>query len=168
MMVCGQEISSGRELAAHYRAVRERVWPARLQMLALPPPAQEPAAPDSLVALPVEADLDSKIAASLRLVDQTIPAGTQSFEMVRLIQISVARCFSSTRSELIGRSRLGHIIQPRQLAMTLARQKTQRSHHWIARQFGGRDHSTICHAVSKWTPLIARIRADMGAADAAD
>ena len=42
---------------------------------------------------------------------------------------------------------LPHVAQVRQVAMYLARSLTQRTYPEIGRLFGGRDHSTVIHAV---------------------
>jgi chromosomal replication initiator protein len=49
--------------------------------------------------------------------------------------------FSERRSRSVAR--------PRQIAMYLAKQLTQRSLPEIGRKFGGRDHTTVMHAVRK-------------------
>ncbi|WP_334175968.1 helix-turn-helix domain-containing protein, partial [Pseudoxanthobacter sp.] len=41
------------------------------------------------------------------------------------------------------------IVRPRQIAMYLAKTMTPRSLPEIGRQFGGRDHTTVLHAVRK-------------------
>ena len=41
------------------------------------------------------------------------------------------------------------MARPRQIAMYLAKQLTSRSLPEIGRKFGGRDHTTVMHAVKK-------------------
>ena len=41
------------------------------------------------------------------------------------------------------------VARPRQVAMFLSKQLTQRSLPEIGRKFGGRDHTTVMHAVRK-------------------
>ena len=50
------------------------------------------------------------------------------------------------------------IARPRQIAMYLAKQLTQRSLPEIGRKFGGRDHTTVMHAVKKVDELRAADR----------
>ncbi|MGZ9034359.1 MAG: helix-turn-helix domain-containing protein, partial [Rhodospirillales bacterium] len=45
---------------------------------------------------------------------------------------------------------------PRQVAMYLAKQLTTRSLPEIGRKFGGRDHTTVMHAVRKVEELCAQ------------
>ena len=47
------------------------------------------------------------------------------------------------------------VARPRQVAMYLAKQLTPRSLPEIGRKFGGRDHTTVMHAVKKIEELIA-------------
>jgi chromosomal replication initiator protein len=46
------------------------------------------------------------------------------------------------------------VARPRQVAMYLAKQLTTRSLPEIGRKFGGRDHTTVIHAVRKIDELI--------------
>ena len=50
------------------------------------------------------------------------------------------------------------IARPRQIAMWLSKQLTQRSLPEIGRKFGGRDHTTVMHAVKKIEELRASDR----------
>ena len=52
-------------------------------------------------------------------------------------------------------SRARAVARPRQVAMYLAKQLTARSLPEIGRKFGGRDHTTVMHAVRKVEELIA-------------
>jgi chromosomal replication initiator protein len=47
------------------------------------------------------------------------------------------------------------IVKPRQIAMYLAKTLTPRSFPEIGRRFGGRDHTTVLHAVRKIEELIS-------------
>jgi len=47
------------------------------------------------------------------------------------------------------------VARPRQVAMYLAKQLTPRSLPEIGRKFGGRDHTTVIHAVRKIEELSA-------------
>jgi chromosomal replication initiator protein len=50
------------------------------------------------------------------------------------------------------------VARPRQVAMYLAKQLTPRSLPEIGRKFGGRDHTTVMHAVRKIEELKAQDR----------
>ncbi len=47
------------------------------------------------------------------------------------------------------------IVKPRQVAMYLSKTMTPRSFPEIGRRFGGRDHTTVLHAVRKIEEMIA-------------
>jgi chromosomal replication initiator protein len=65
------------------------------------------------------------------------------------IQRIVARHFNVPRSDLLSNRRTRTIVRPRQVAMYLAKTLTPRSLPEIGRRFGGRDHTTVLHAVRK-------------------
>ena len=52
-------------------------------------------------------------------------------------------------SDMISSRRSRTISRPRQLAMFLAKNLTSKSLPEIGRRFGGRDHTTVIHAVKK-------------------
>ena len=55
--------------------------------------------------------------------------------------------FMVSPTEIIGPSRQRHIFRARQAAMYVARVTGQNSYPAIGRMFGGRDHTTVLHAV---------------------
>lgn len=65
------------------------------------------------------------------------------------IQRSVADYFSIRLSEMLSDRRARTIVRPRQMAMYLCKHMTNRSFPEIGRKFGGRDHTTVMHAVQK-------------------
>ncbi|MBL8669480.1 MAG: chromosomal replication initiator protein DnaA [Alphaproteobacteria bacterium] len=71
------------------------------------------------------------------------------------IQKRVAEYFGIKLTEMKSERRARAVARPRQVAMYLAKQLTQRSLPDIGRQFGGRDHTTVMHAVRKVEELIA-------------
>ncbi len=76
---------------------------------------------------------------------------SQDSKRVRIedIQKIVARQFNVTRNDLLSNRRTRVIVRPRQVAMYLAKIMTPRSLPEIGRRFGGRDHTTVLHAVRK-------------------
>ena len=52
--------------------------------------------------------------------------------------------------------RTANVVRPRQIAMYLSKVLTLRSLPEIGRRFGGRDHTTVLHAVRKIEELSAR------------
>jgi len=65
------------------------------------------------------------------------------------IQRIVARHYNVSKTELLSNRRTRTIVKPRQIAMYLAKIMTPRSLPEIGRRFGGRDHTTVLHAVRK-------------------
>lgn len=65
------------------------------------------------------------------------------------IQKRVAEHFNIRMSEMHSARRARAVARPRQVAMYLAKQLTSRSLPEIGRKFGGRDHTTVMHAVRK-------------------
>lgn len=65
------------------------------------------------------------------------------------IQRVVARHYNVSKTELLSNRRTRTIVKPRQIAMYLAKIMTPRSLPEIGRRFGGRDHTTVLHAVRK-------------------
>jgi len=63
------------------------------------------------------------------------------------IQRSVCAHFKLDKSDMVSKRRLRCVARPRQIAMYLAKEMTPRSYPEIGRRFGGRDHSTVIHAV---------------------
>jgi chromosomal replication initiator protein len=63
------------------------------------------------------------------------------------IQRKVCEHFRIRQTEMGSARRAREVARPRQIAMYLAKQLTQRSLPEIGRRFGGRDHTTVIHAV---------------------
>ena len=75
------------------------------------------------------------------------------------IQRRVAEHFNIKMAEMTSSRRARIVARPRQVAMYLAKQLTSRSLPEIGRKFGGRDHTTVMHAVRKIEELSASDRA---------
>lgn len=65
------------------------------------------------------------------------------------IQRAVSKHFNVSKQDLLSSRRTRSIVWPRQIAMYLAKSLTLRSLPEIGRRFGGRDHTTVLHAVRK-------------------
>ena len=65
------------------------------------------------------------------------------------IQREVSRHYNIKLDEMHSRRRSQNIVQPRQVAMYLAKNLTSNSYPEIGHHFGGRDHTTVMHAVGK-------------------
>ncbi|MDB5365905.1 MAG: chromosomal replication initiator protein DnaA [Rhodospirillales bacterium] len=71
------------------------------------------------------------------------------------IQKKVAEHFNMRVADMYSERRARAVARPRQVAMFLAKQLTQRSLPEIGRKFGGRDHTTVMHACKKVEELMA-------------
>ena len=78
------------------------------------------------------------------------------------IQRKVADYYAIKLSDLLSARRAREVARPRQVAMFLAKRLTPRSLPDIGRRFGGRDHTTVMHAVKR----IEELRADDSELDA--
>ena len=77
------------------------------------------------------------------------------------IQKTVAEYFRIRVSDLSSKRRYRSIVRPRQIAMALARELTNRSFPEIGAAFGDRDHTTVLHACRK----VDELRKSDGALD---
>lgn len=71
------------------------------------------------------------------------------------IQKKVAEHYNIRVADMHSARRARAVARPRQIAMYLAKQLTPRSLPEIGRKFGGRDHTTVIHAVRKVEELAA-------------
>lgn len=85
------------------------------------------------------------------VIDTVGRAGEVSLQK---ITASVAKRFRQKASDLRSGSRKQQIVRARSLAMFLARRLTSKSLHQIGDHFGGRDHSTVLHAIRKTESLL--------------
>lgn len=96
----------------------------------------------SLVGRPVNLEMTKEVLQDLiRANDRrvTIPE----------IQRHVAEYFNIRLSELLSARRARVVARPRQIAMYLSKSLTSKSLPEIGRKFGGRDHTTVIHAVKR-------------------
>ena len=73
---------------------------------------------------------------------------------IEQIQRKVCDLFGIRLSDLKAKTRTKAIAFPRQIAMYLARQLTHASLAEVGRAFGGKDHTTVLHAVDKVQALL--------------
>jgi chromosomal replication initiator protein len=75
--------------------------------------------------------------------------GAQRRVTIDQIQKAVSDHFELKPLDLVSARRARAVARPRQIAMYLAKRLTTRSLPEIGRKFGGRDHSTVIHAVRR-------------------
>ncbi|MEO7240020.1 MAG: chromosomal replication initiator protein DnaA [Sphingomicrobium sp.] len=78
------------------------------------------------------------------------------------IQTQVAEHYRIRKAEMTSARRAREVARPRQVAMYLSKQLTPKSLPDIGRRFGGRDHTTVIHAVKQ----IEKLRASDAELDA--
>lgn len=78
------------------------------------------------------------------------------------IQRTVCEAFSISLTDMSSKRRARAVARPRQVAMYLSKKLTKRSLPDIGRRFGGRDHTTVMHAVKR----INQLRGDDATFDA--
>lgn len=76
----------------------------------------------------------------------------------KVILEATAATFGFTIDELKGTSRRRPLVNARQISMYVMREMTDFSYPMIAREFGGRDHTTVIHAVDKISRLMPERR----------
>ena len=69
---------------------------------------------------------------------------------------TVARFYSVAEKDLRGKGRTKEIVLPRQVAMYVMREETDRSLADIGQALGGRDHTTVLHGIDKMVGEIER------------
>ncbi len=88
--------------------------------------------------------------ASMLLRDQSFAnsAGEGRIKIEDILKV-VGRHYNVAKADLLSPRRARTVVLPRQIGMYLAKKLTSRSLPEIGRRFGGRDHSTVLHAVRK-------------------
>ena len=99
--------------------------------------------------------LDMAEAAIRDLVRPNDPKRVRVDDILRV----VAKHYNVSRADLLSQRRTANVVKPRQIAMYLAKILTLRSLPEIGRRFGGRDHTTVLHAVRKIDGLVNADRA---------
>lgn len=78
--------------------------------------------------------------------------------LIEDIQRLVSNHFNISKADLVSQRRTRAIVRPRQIAMYLCKIMTPRSFPEIGKRFGGRDHTTVIHAVNKVEELMSQDR----------
>jgi chromosomal replication initiator protein len=106
----------------------------------------------SLTHEPITVDRATQVLADLLSENQPRPITPQ------LILEEAAAQFGFTVEELKSKHRQRPLVTARQIAMYVMRELTELSYPNIAREFGGRDHTTVIHAVEKIGALMSKDR----------
>ncbi len=93
-----------------------------------------------------------------KVLSDVLEAGEPRRITPKLILNDTSEMFGFTIEELCGPSRRRPLVTARQISMYVFRQLTDFSYPAIAREFGGRDHTTVIHAVDKISRLMKERR----------
>ncbi|MDB5597625.1 MAG: chromosomal replication initiator protein DnaA [Hyphomicrobiales bacterium] len=157
------------EMGSLDEALRVKILDTRIAAARVSQPTFEvPPAVVSLVAMSIQTngrDLDgavNRLLAHVTLTGAPLTVETAEIairDLVRTrepkrvkiedIQKLVATHFNVSRADILSSRRTATVVRPRQIAMYLAKILTLRSLPEIGRRFGGRDHTTVLHAVRK-------------------
>lgn len=72
------------------------------------------------------------------------------------IQAEVCKSYGINNHELVGSKRSRNIVLPRHIAMYLSREMTEESLPSIGSHFGGKDHTTVMHAINNVKEMIKK------------
>ncbi|MEM9732894.1 MAG: chromosomal replication initiator protein DnaA [Pseudomonadota bacterium] len=89
-----------------------------------------------------------------KMLGHLVQSGEQKRVRIEDIQKVTARHYNVSKNDLLSNRRTRVIVRPRQIAMYLSKILTPRSLPEIGRRFGGRDHTTVLHAVRKIEGLL--------------
>ena len=91
-----------------------------------------------------------------KLLKNLVKKETPKIISIELIQKEVSALFDLTVKDIKSSQKQKKISEPRQIAMFLSRKYTSSSFPEIGRRFGGKNHSTVVHAVKNIEKKIAR------------
>jgi hypothetical protein len=142
-----REYTSASEMLANYQRIRKTYRDAPPGYVVLPVKA-EPAPPSAPAPEPPPAAyiLPPMVIGPLEGVERRI--------MLDDVRAAVCRVFGISKIDITSDRRMREIVIPRQIAMALCKRLTGASLPAIGRAFGGRDHTTVLHAVRKMAVFI--------------
>jgi chromosomal replication initiator protein len=101
---------------------------------------------------PLSAELAEKVLSDILSDRQPRPVTAD------MILAATSAMFGFSEEDLRGKSRRRPLVTARQVGMYVVREMTDLSYPAIAREFGGRDHTTVMHAVEKVGALMKERR----------
>ena len=87
-----------------------------------------------------------------------LPESEDRVITAKLVLDETAKKYGFSVDDLCGRSRRSPLVLARQIGMYVLRELTDYSYPRIAEEFGGRDHTTVMHAVDKIKTMMAEKR----------
>ncbi|WP_417671917.1 chromosomal replication initiator protein DnaA [Roseibium sp.] len=96
-----------------------------------------------------------------KILNDLVRSGEKRNIKIEDIQQVVCKHYNISKNDLLSACRARNLVRPRQIAMYLSKVITPRSLPEIGKRFGGRDHTTVLHAVRK---IEAQSKTDTGLA----
>ncbi|SHL50102.1 chromosomal replication initiator protein DnaA [Roseibium suaedae] len=84
-----------------------------------------------------------------KILNDLVRTGEKRQIKIEDIQQAVCKHYNVSKADLLSSCRARNLVRPRQIAMYLSKTMTPRSLPEIGKRFGGRDHTTVLHAVRK-------------------
>lgn len=141
------------EMRESYVERRKRLWGTpKLEAVEVAPPV----APEPPPAPPKQ-DLAGVVMMLAALAHVSEPHRP----VIKFIKAVVARTFRVTVTELDSHLHSPRFVMPRHVTIVLARHFTPLSLPQIGRAIGGRDHTTIMHALRKMQPIYNRLKSEL-------
>lgn len=97
----------------------------------------------------LEAEIDDLIMRLNRYHDAFTDINLQRTATLKTIKEVVCKAYGVSICDLLSVRRTARVVKPRQIAMYVCKTVTTKSLPEIGRAFGGRDHTTVLHAVRK-------------------
>jgi hypothetical protein len=137
------QLKAHQRRAAFHQSISEKA-------AAIKQSCEAPATPVVKAALATVVDLDAPVPPPVKknwfwIEGVTAPPPIRVGE----IQVAVCEAYGISLVDLTSARRTAKLVLPRQVAMYLAKVMTGRSLPEIGRRFGGRDHTTVLHAIRK-------------------
>lgn len=88
------------------------------------------------------------VAVASEALGDFVASSSRSIDTTRIISC-VCKYFSIDKNDLVGKARKQELVLPRQIAIFLIREQTNKSLPEIGKIFGGKDHTTILHSQKK-------------------
>lgn len=97
----------------------------------------------------LDAEIDELIVRLNRYHDAFNDIQLQREPNLQTIKEVVAKAYKVSVLDILSRRRTARVVMPRQIAMYVCKIKTCKSLPEIGRAFGGKDHTTVLHAIRK-------------------
>src|SRR5215467_1620275 len=150
-----REFRSADEMVEFYNGNHSQWWQERKAAAVVPEPAPEPVVMEPSVIAPEEPELPNFLSLRNTRYEEV------SFCAAHDIIAATAAHFKVGKHEIIGIRRSMTLTLARHIAIFLTKKLTVRSFKSIAAVFGGRDHTSILHAVRRIQGLIDEGRKDV-------